>query len=80
VVSRSRRLLRISISRMSSQEGMKLSYISNYPSFIYIPLTEYSSPTMARCSAAKETGNPETNFLAPGYSSENPHGRVAYGP
>ncbi len=31
-------------------------------------------------SFAKETGNPETNFLAPGYSSDNPHGRVAYGP
>ncbi|KAF3479567.1 NADH-ubiquinone oxidoreductase subunit [Arthroderma uncinatum] len=28
-----------------------------------------SSPTMARCSAAKETGNPETNFMAPGESS-----------
>ena len=25
-----------------------------------------SSPTMARCSAAKRTGNPETNFMAPG--------------
>lgn len=25
-----------------------------------------SSPTMARCSAAKATGNPETNFMAPG--------------
>jgi NADH dehydrogenase (ubiquinone) Fe-S protein 1 len=39
-----------------------------------------SSPTMARCSAAKETGNPETNFLASGYSSDYPHGRAAYGP
>jgi NADH dehydrogenase (ubiquinone) Fe-S protein 1 len=38
-----------------------------------------SSPTMARCSAAKETGNPETNFMAPGYSSDHPHGQVAYG-
>lgn len=26
----------------------------------------YSSPTMARCSAAKATGNPETNFMAAG--------------
>jgi hypothetical protein len=25
-----------------------------------------SSPTMARCSAAKETGNPHTNFMAAG--------------
>ena len=34
-----------------------------------------SSPTMARCSAAKKTGNPETNFMAPG----EPHAQVAYG-
>ena len=38
-------------------------------------LTSSSSPTMARCSAAKETGNPETNYLAPGY----PDPQVAYG-
>ena len=30
-----------------------------------------SSTTMARCSAAKETGNPETNFMAPGESSDS---------
>ncbi|PMD56308.1 NADH-ubiquinone oxidoreductase 78 kDa subunit mitochondrial precursor [Hyaloscypha bicolor E] len=48
--------------------------------FYFTDVISRSSPTMARCSAAKETGNPETNFLAPGYSSENPHGRVAYGP
>ncbi|OQV06528.1 2Fe-2 iron-sulfur cluster binding domain-containing protein [Cladophialophora immunda] len=34
-----------------------------------------SSPTMARCSAAKETGNPETNFMAPG----EPHAQISYG-
>jgi NADH dehydrogenase (ubiquinone) Fe-S protein 1 len=34
---------------------------------------------MARCSAAKETGNPETNYLASGYSSDHPHGQIAYG-
>lgn len=34
-----------------------------------------SSPTMARCSAAKATGNPETNFMAPG----EPSPQVAYG-
>jgi NADH dehydrogenase (ubiquinone) Fe-S protein 1 len=38
-----------------------------------------SSPTMARCSAAKEQNNSETNFMAPGYSSDQPHGQVAYG-
>lgn len=34
-----------------------------------------SSPTMARCSAAKETGNPDTNFMAPG----EPRVQVEYG-
>jgi len=42
-------------------------------------LTKDSSPTMARCSAAKEQNNPETNFMAPGYSSDAPLGQVAYG-
>jgi len=42
-------------------------------------LTRDSSPTMARCSAAKEQSNPETNFMAPGYSSDAPLGQVAYG-
>ncbi|KAK5038006.1 ndufs1 NADH-ubiquinone oxidoreductase subunit [Exophiala sideris] len=34
-----------------------------------------SSPTMARCSAVQETGNPGTNYLAPG----GPDPQVAYG-
>ena len=52
-----------------------------FPSFLSMiySLTIGSSPTMARCSAAKETGNPETNFMAPGYSSSHPHGQVEYG-
>lgn len=33
---------------------------------------------MARCSAAKETGNPDTNFMAPGERGEQP-GQVSYG-
>lgn len=34
---------------------------------VILLLTFYlSSPTMARCSAAKATGNPETNFMAAG--------------
>lgn len=33
---------------------------------------------MARCSAAKETGNPDTNFMAPGEQGEIP-GQVSYG-
>ncbi|KAH7413356.1 NADH-ubiquinone oxidoreductase 78 kDa subunit mitochondrial precursor [Cadophora sp. MPI-SDFR-AT-0126] len=48
--------------------------------FYFTDVISRSSPTMARCSAAKEQNNPETNFLAPGYSSEAPNGRVAYGP
>ena len=35
-----------------------------------------SSPTMARCSAAKASGNPKTNFLAPG----EPDPQTTYGP
>ncbi|KAL2424375.1 NADH-ubiquinone oxidoreductase 78 kDa subunit, mitochondrial [Exophiala dermatitidis] len=34
-----------------------------------------SSPTMARCSAVKKTGNPETNFMAPG----KPNPQISYG-
>ena len=34
-----------------------------------------SSPTMARCSAAKKSKKPLTNFMAPG----KPNAQVAYG-
>ncbi|EGD88242.1 NADH-ubiquinone oxidoreductase 78 kDa subunit, mitochondrial [Trichophyton rubrum D6] len=37
--------------------------------FYFTDVISRSSTTMARCSAAKETGNPETNFMAPGESS-----------
>ncbi|TVY33144.1 NADH-ubiquinone oxidoreductase 78 kDa subunit, mitochondrial [Lachnellula occidentalis] len=47
--------------------------------FYFTDVISRSSPTMARCSAAKETGNPQTNFMAPGVSNEHPHGQVAYG-
>ncbi|KAI9735136.1 MAG: NADH dehydrogenase (ubiquinone) 78K chain precursor, 5-prime end [Cirrosporium novae-zelandiae] len=43
--------------------------------FYFTDVISRSSPTMARCSAAKETGNPETNFMASG----EPHAQVAYG-
>ncbi|MCJ1374952.1 NADH dehydrogenase (ubiquinone) 78K chain precursor, 5-prime end [Loxospora ochrophaea] len=43
--------------------------------FYFTDVISRSSPTMARCSAAKATGNPETNFMAPGH----PQGQVAYG-
>lgn len=46
--------------------------------FFFTDSISRSSPTMARCSAAKATGNPLTNFMAPG---ETPDGsRVDYGP
>ncbi len=38
-----------------------------------------SSPTMARCSAAKATNNPNTDFMAPGMGEDKPMGQVAYG-
>ncbi|KAK2624220.1 hypothetical protein QTJ16_006170 [Diplocarpon rosae] len=47
--------------------------------FYFTDVISRSSPTMARCSAAKEQNNPETNFMASGYSSEHPHGQIAYG-
>ncbi|KAI4194123.1 MAG: hypothetical protein LQ350_007957 [Teloschistes chrysophthalmus] len=43
--------------------------------FFFTDAISRSSPTMARCSAAKETGNPQTNFMAPG----EPNSQVSYG-
>ncbi|KAI1637457.1 hypothetical protein F4809DRAFT_604513 [Biscogniauxia mediterranea] len=48
--------------------------------FYFTDVISRSSPTMARCSAAKATGNPDNNFLAPGMTEDRPMGRVAYGP
>lgn len=42
---------------------------------LFLSPLDNSSPTMARCSAAKATGNPQTNFMAPG----EPEPQVAYG-
>ncbi|KAI1330640.1 hypothetical protein F5Y16DRAFT_362314 [Xylariaceae sp. FL0255] len=47
--------------------------------FYFTDVISRSSPTMARCSAAKATGNPDTNFMAPGMSEDKPMGQVAYG-
>jgi len=44
--------------------------------FYFTDSISRSSPTMARCSAAKAAGNPNTNFLAPG----NPDPTINYGP
>lgn len=47
--------------------------------FYFTDVISRSSPTMARCSAAKASGNPNTNFMAPGMVGEQT-GRVGYGP
>ncbi|KAG8526217.1 NADH dehydrogenase (ubiquinone) 78K chain precursor, 5-prime end [Bacidia gigantensis] len=44
--------------------------------FYFTDVISRSSPTMARCAAAKEQKNPETNFMAPG----EPHSQAEYGP
>lgn len=46
--------------------------------FYFTDAISRSSPTMARCSAAKATGNPKTNFMAPGYEGGGP--TPNYGP
>jgi hypothetical protein len=61
---------------MLFQEGMKLYSLYHFD----VANKNHSSPTMARCAAAKEANNAETDFLAPGYSRDSPLGRVAYGP
>ncbi|KAL9097791.1 MAG: hypothetical protein Q9165_000117 [Trypethelium subeluteriae] len=43
--------------------------------FYFTDSISRSSPTMARCSAAKATKNPQTNFMAPG----EPYAQVQYG-
>ncbi|KAI9823345.1 MAG: NADH dehydrogenase (ubiquinone) 78K chain precursor, 5-prime end [Thelocarpon impressellum] len=43
--------------------------------FFFTDVISRSSPTMARCAAAKEAKNAETNFMAPG----EPNAQVAYG-
>ncbi|KAK5636727.1 hypothetical protein RRF57_012439 [Xylaria bambusicola] len=48
--------------------------------FYFTDVISRSSPTMARCSVAKATGNPDNNLLAPGMTEDRPMGRVAYGP
>ncbi|KAK5660891.1 hypothetical protein OQA88_12264 [Cercophora sp. LCS_1] len=50
-----------------------------FENFYFTDVISRSSPTMARCSAAKETGDPRTNFMAPGMEEDRPMGQVAYG-
>ncbi|CAG9979463.1 unnamed protein product [Clonostachys byssicola] len=48
-------------------------------SFYFTDVISRSSPTMARCAAAKETGDPRTNLMAPGIEEDRPQGQVEYG-
>ncbi|KAI1272603.1 hypothetical protein F5Y07DRAFT_379291 [Xylaria sp. FL0933] len=61
----------------SKPTGEPLKKVIN--DFYFTDVISRSSPTMARCSAAKATGNPDTNFMAPGMSEDKPMGQVAYG-
>ncbi|KAF4984677.1 hypothetical protein FZEAL_193 [Fusarium zealandicum] len=47
--------------------------------FYFTDVISRSSPTMARCSAAKASGDPRTNFMAPGMEEDRPMGQVEYG-
>ncbi|KAI1449439.1 NADH-ubiquinone oxidoreductase 78 kDa subunit mitochondrial precursor [Annulohypoxylon stygium] len=47
--------------------------------FYFTDVISRSSPTMARCSVAKATGNPDNNLMAPGITDAKPMGQVAYG-
>ncbi|KAI1506202.1 NADH-ubiquinone oxidoreductase 78 kDa subunit mitochondrial precursor [Biscogniauxia marginata] len=47
--------------------------------FYFTDVISRSSPTMARCSVAKATGNPDNNLMAPGITDDRPMGQVAYG-
>ncbi|RCI17150.1 hypothetical protein L249_2366 [Ophiocordyceps polyrhachis-furcata BCC 54312] len=47
--------------------------------FYFTDVISRSSPTMARCSAAKAAKDPRTNFMAPGMEEDKPMGQVEYG-
>ncbi|RMZ83393.1 hypothetical protein DV737_g1726, partial [Chaetothyriales sp. CBS 132003] len=46
--------------------------------FYFTDVISRSSPTMARCSAAKASGNPSTNYLDPGIRSNGADAESAY--
>ncbi|KAK8077933.1 hypothetical protein PG996_004103 [Apiospora saccharicola] len=47
--------------------------------FYFTDVISRSSPTMARCSVAKATGNPDNNLMASGMTEDRPMGQVMYG-
>ncbi|RVX67325.1 NADH-ubiquinone oxidoreductase 78 kDa subunit, mitochondrial [Exophiala mesophila] len=70
-----------SLSKVQLVDGNKGAKSTRAPlelpikNFYMTDVISRSSPTMARCSAAKETGNPDTNFMAPG----EPSAQIEYG-
>ncbi|OBT80245.1 NADH-ubiquinone oxidoreductase 78 kDa subunit, mitochondrial [Pseudogymnoascus sp. 05NY08] len=70
------------LSKVQLVDQNKGSKATNEPlkkvidNFYFTDVISRSSPTMARCSAAKETGNPNTNFMAAG---EQPPPQITYG-
>ncbi|KAI9883842.1 MAG: NADH dehydrogenase (ubiquinone) 78K chain precursor, 5-prime end [Watsoniomyces obsoletus] len=70
------------LSKIQLVDQNKGSKVSGKPlrkvieNFYFTDVISRSSPTMARCSAAKATGNAKTNYLAPG----EPEPQVEYGP
>lgn len=68
-----------SLGKVQLVDQNKNAQVGNKPlikpieNFFFTDAISRSSPTMARCSIAKETGNARTNFLAPGE-------QVHYGP
>ncbi|KAL2890223.1 NADH-ubiquinone oxidoreductase 78 kDa subunit [Ceratocystis lukuohia] len=64
-------------NRGASASGAPLTKVIE--NFYFTDVISRSSPTMARCSAAKATGNNKTNFMAPGMDEDKPDGQVAYG-
>lgn len=63
------------IDQNKGQKASESPFTRPIKDFYFTDVISRSSPTMARCSASKATGNPETNFMAPG----EPHAQVEYG-
>lgn len=70
------------LGRVQLVDQNKASKVTGEPlrrvieNFFFTDVISRSSPTMARCSAAKASGNAKTNFLAPG----EPDPQTTYGP
>ena len=54
------------VDQNKGSKAENVSLRSAITNFFFTDAISRSSPTMARCSLAKATGNPETNFMAPG--------------